>query len=97
MEIFFAILAALCSIAASVFGVRNRLRNRGDRGSKTCTNRGICSDGSGYNDLVSDTEGYERDQERIQELDERNDTNLERCSDISSKIRKRETETRTSE
>ena len=92
MEIFFSILCAIFAVLASVFGVRNRI-NR----TRTGAGSGIRNDRSRYNDLVSDYKRSERDKERVEELDKRNDENIERCSRISSRIRKREPETTTSE
>lgn len=92
MEIFFSILCAIFAVLASVFGVRNRInRTRTGAGSY------IRNDRSRYNDLVSDHKRLERDKERVEELDKRNDENIERCSRIGERIRKREPETTTSE
>ena len=90
MEIFFSIIAGIFAIAASVFGVRNRIN-----GTKSRTRRDIRDEGSRYNGLVSNGDRLERDEDRIQELDKRDDGNIERCKDISSRIRKREQETTT--
>ena len=92
MEIFFSIIAGIFAIAASVFGVRNRINS-----TKSRTNRGIHNEGSRHNGLVSNCDRLERDKDRIQELDDRDDGNIERCKDISSRIRKREQETDVSE
>lgn len=92
MEIFFSIIAGIFAIAASVFGVRNRINS-----TKSRTNRGIHNEGSRHNGLVSNCDRLERDKERIQELDKRDDGNIERCKDISSRIRKREQETNVTE
>lgn len=88
MEIFFSILCAIFAVIASIFGVRNRVH-----GSRPNTNRGICSDGSRYNDLVSNSERLERDKDKIQELDRRDADNIGECARISGRIRKREPET----
>ena len=88
MEIFFSIIAGIFAIIASVFGIRNRIN-----GTKSGTSRGICNDGSRYNGLVSNCDRLERDKDRIQELDKRDDGDIERCKDIMSRIRKREQET----
>ena len=92
MEIFFSIIAGIFAIAASVFGIRNRINS-----TKSRTNRGIHNEGSRHNGLVSNCDRLERDKDRIQELDDRDDGNIERCKDISSRIRKREQETDVSE
>ena len=85
MEILFSILCAIFAVLASVFGVRNRIRN-----SRTGAGSGIRNDRSRYNDLVSDNKRLERDTERVGELDKRGDENIKRCKDIVSRIRKRE-------
>lgn len=90
MEIFFSIIAGIFAIAASVFGVRNRIN-----GTKSRTRSNIRDEGSRHNGLVSNCDRLERDKDRIQELDKRDDGNIERCKDISSRIRKREQETTT--
>lgn len=90
MEIFFSIIAGIFAIAASVFGVRNRIKN-----SRLGTRSNIRDEGSRHNGLVSNCDRLERDKDRIQELDKRDDGNIERCKDISSRIRKREQETTT--
>ena len=87
MEIFFIILAGIFSFIAAVFGVRNRIN-----GTKSRTRDNIRDEGSRYNGLVSNCDRLERDKDRIQELDERDDGNIERCKDISSRLRKREQE-----
>ena len=92
MEIFFSILCAIFSIITVVFGVRNRIN-----GTKSRTRSDIRDEGSRHNGLVSNCDRLERDKDRIQELDKRDDGNIERCKDISSRIRKREQETTTSE
>lgn len=88
MEIFFSILCAIFAVITSIFSVRNRVHS-----SRPNTNRGICSDGSRYNDLVSNSERLERDKDRISELDRRDDDNIAECAKISERIRKREPET----
>lgn len=85
MEIFFSIIAGIFAIAASVFGVRNRIKN-----SRLGTRRDIRDEGSRYNGLVSNCDRLERDKDRIQELDNRDDGNIERCKDISSRICRKE-------
>ena len=87
MEIFFSIIAGIFAIAASVFGVKNRIKN-----SRLGTRRYIRDERGRHTDLVSDSKRLERDKERIQELDKRDDGNIERCKDISSRLRKREQE-----
>lgn len=88
MEIFFSIIAGIFAIIASVFGVRNRINS-----TRTGAGSGIRNDRSRYNDIVSNCDRLERDKDRVQELDDRDDGNIERCKDISSRIRKREQET----
>ena len=85
MEIFFSIIAGIFAIAAGVFGVKNRIKN-----SRTGAGSGIRNDRSRYNDLVSDNKQLERDKERVEELDDRDDENIRRCSRIGERIRKRE-------
>ena len=92
MEILFSILCTIFAVLASVFGVRNRIKNSG-----IGTNGGIRNDRSRYNDLVSDHKRLERDKDGISELDKRDVSNLRRCSEIGKRIRKREQETTTSE
>ena len=92
MEVLFGIFAAIFSIITVVFGVRNRIN-----GTKSGTRRGICNEGSRYNDLVSDNKRLERDKERVEELDARDTDKLKECSRIGSRIRKREQEADTSE
>lgn len=87
MEIFFSIIAGIFAIAASVFGVKNRIKN-----SRLGTRSNIRDERGRHNGLVSNCDRLERDKDRIQELDNRDDGNIERCKDISSRIRKREQE-----
>ena len=87
MEIFFGIFAAIFSIFTVVFGVKNRLN-----GTKSRTRSNIRDEGSRHNGLVSNCDKLERDKDKLQELDKRDDGNIERCKDISSRIRKREQE-----
>ena len=87
MEVLFGIFAAIFSIITVVFGVKNRINS-----TRTGAGSGIRNDRSRYNDIVSDNKQLERDKDRIQELDDRDDGNIERCKDISSRIRKREQE-----
>ena len=85
MEILFSILCAIFAVLASVFGVRNRIKNSG-----IGTRGGIRDDRSRYNDLVSDNKRLERDKERVEELDARGADKLRECSRIGERIRKRE-------
>ena len=85
MEILFSIIAGIFAILASVFGVRNRIRNSG-----LGTSRRVCDDRSRYNDLVSDYKRLERDKGRVEELDARDADKLKECSRIGKRIRKRE-------
>ena len=92
MEIFFSIIAGIFAIAASVFGVRNRIRN-----TKLGDGSYIRNSRERLNNIIHNHQRLERDKDRIQELDNRDDGNIERCKDISSRIRKREQEATTSE
>ena len=85
MEILFSILCAIFAVLASVFGVRNRIKN-----SRIGTGSGIRDDRSRYNDLVSDNKRLERDKERVEELDARSADKLRECSRIGERIQKRE-------
>lgn len=93
MPEFFAILAAICAVVSSIFGVKNRLRNRGDRGSSSRTGSYLRNEGSGYNDAVSRDKQLDRVEERLQECSSRDTGISERCKQISSRISKREPET----
>ena len=92
MEIFFSIIAGIFAIAASVFGVRNRIKNSGIGAGS-----GIRDERSRYNDLVSDNKRLERDKERVEELDARGADKLRECSRIGERIRKREQKVDTTE
>ena len=92
MEIFFSIIAGIFAIIAGVFGVRNRIH-----GTRTGAGSDIRNSRARLNDLVSDNKRTERDKERLEELDARGADKLKECSRISSRIRKREQETTTSE
>ena len=92
MEILFSILCTIFAVLASVFGVRNRIKN-----SRIGTRGGIRDDRSRYNDLVSDNKRLERDKERVEELDARDTDKLKECSRIGERIRKREQEADTTE
>lgn len=87
MEIFFSIIAGIFAIAASVFGVRNRINN-----SRLGTRSDIRNSRTGLNDLVSDNKRLERDKERVEELDAKGADKLRECSRIGERIRKREQE-----
>ena len=86
-EILFSILCTIFAVLASVFGVRNRIKN-----SRLGAGGGIRDDRSRYNDLVSDHKRLERDKERVEELDARGTDKLRECSRIGERIRKREQE-----
>ena len=92
MEIFFFFFFGILAIAASVFGVRNRINNfcLGIR-------RNIRDDRSRYNDRISDKKKKKRDKEGVEELDARDTDKLKECSRIGSRIRKREQEADTTE
>ena len=92
MEIFFSIIAGIFAIAASVFGVRNRIRN-----TKLGDGSDIRNSRERLDNIIHNHQRLERDKDKLQELDNRDDGNIERCKDISSRIRKREQETTTSE
>ena len=92
MEIFFSIIAGIFAIAASVFGIRNRIKN-----SRLGTRRDIRNSRERLDDIVSDNKRLERDKERVEELDARDADKLRECSRIGERIRKREPETTTSE
>ena len=87
MEIFFSIIAGIFAIAASVFGVKNRIKN-----SRLGTRRDIRDERGRHTDLVSDNKRLERDKERVEELDARDADKLKECSRIGERIRKREPE-----
>ena len=87
MEIFFSIIAGIFAIAASVCGVRNRIRN-----TKLGDGSDIRNSRERLDNIIHNHQRLERDKDRIQELDDRDDGNIERCKDISSRIRKREQE-----
>ena len=92
MEIFFSIIAGIFAIAASVFGVRNRIKN-----SRLGTRRDIRDERGRLDNLVSDNKRLERDKERVEELDARDTDKLRECSRIGERIRKREQEADVSE
>ena len=87
MEIFFSIIAGIFAIAASVFGAKNRIKN-----SRLGTRRDIRNSRERLDNIIHNHQRLEQDKDRIQELDNRDDGNIERCKDISSRIRKREQE-----
>ena len=91
-EILCCIGAAILAVLASVFGVRNRIKN-----SRIGTRGGIRDERGRYTDLVSDHQRLERDKGRVEELDKRCDENIERCSRIGERIRKREQKADTTE
>lgn len=92
MEILFSILCAIFAVLASIFGVRNRINN-----SRTGVGGDLRNSGSRLDDIVSDNKRLDGDKERIQELDRRDDDNIKRCNDISSRLRKKEPETNVTE
>ena len=85
MEILFSIIAGIFAIAASIFGVRNRIRNSG-----IGTGRGIRNSRERLDNIISDHKRLKRDKDSMEELDKRDDENIERCSRIGERIRKRE-------
>ena len=88
MEIFFSIIAGIFAIAASVFGVKNRIKN-----SRLGTRGDIRNSRERLDNIVSDNKRLERDKERVEELDARDADKLRECSRIGERIRKREQET----
>lgn len=92
MEIFFIILAGIFSFIAAVFGVKRNIRN-----TKLGVGSDIRNSRERLDNIIHDHQRLERDKERVEELDKRDDGNIERCKDIMSRIRKREQETTTSE
>ena len=90
MEILFGIFAAIFSIIAAVFGVKNRIRN-----SRPGTGSDIRNSRARLNDLVSDNKRLERNKGRVEELDARDADKLAECSRIGERIRKREQKTDT--
>ena len=87
MEIFFSIIAGIFAIAASVFGVRNRINS-----TKSRTRGDIRGERGRLDDIVSDNKQLERDKERVEELDARDTDKLRECSRIGERLRKREQE-----
>ena len=85
MEILFSIIAGIFAIAASVFGVRNRIRN-----SRIGTGRGIRNSRERLDDIVSDHKRLKRDKDSMEELDARCTDKLRECSRIGETRRKRE-------
>ena len=85
MEVFFSIIAGIFAIAASVFGVRNRIKN-----SRLGTRGDIRNSRERLDDIVSDNKRLERDKGRVEELDARDTDKLRECSRIGERIRKRE-------
>ena len=79
-EILCCIGAAILAVLASVFGVRNRIKNSG-----IGTRSDIRNDRSRYNDLVSDNK-------RLEKYEARDDEDIRKCNDILKRIRKREQE-----
>ena len=92
MEIFFSIIAGIFAIAASVFGVRNRIRN-----TKLGDGSDIRNSRERLDNIIHDHQQLERDKERVEELDARDADNLKECSRIGERIRKKEPETDTTE
>ena len=79
-EILCCIGAAILAVLASVFGVRNRIKNSGIGAGS-----GIRDERSRYNDLVSDNK-------RLKKYEARDDEDIRKCNDILKRIRKREQE-----
>ena len=85
MEIFFSIIAGIFAIAASVCGVRNRIKN-----SRLGTRNDIRNSRERLDDIVHNHKQLEREKERVEELDARDTDKLRECSRIGERIRKRE-------
>ena len=85
MEILFSIIAGIFAILASVFGVRNRIKNSG-----IGTRGGIRNSRARLDNIIHNYKRTERDKDRIQELDKRDADKLKECSRIGERIRKRE-------
>lgn len=85
MEIFFSIIAGVFVVLAGVFGVKNRIKN-----SRLGTRGDIRNSRKRLDNIIHNYKRTERDKERVEELDARDAANIERCNDISSRIRKRE-------
>lgn len=66
MEIFFSIIAGIFAIAASVFGVKNRIKN-----SRLGTRRDIRDDRGRYTDIVSDSKRLDADIAECSRIGER--------------------------
>ena len=90
MEIFFSIIAGIFAIAASVFGVRNRIRN-----TKLGDGSDIRNSRERLDNIIHNHQQLERDKERVEELDKRDADKLKECSRIGERIRKKEPETDT--
>ena len=86
-EILCCIGAAIFGILACICGVRNRIKN-----SRIGTRRDIRNSRERLDNTLHNYKRTERDKEQLQELDKRDDGNIERCKDISSRLRKREQE-----
>ena len=66
MEIFFSIIAGIFAIAASVFGVKNRIKN-----SRLGTRRDIRDERGRHTDLVSDSKRLDADITECSRIGER--------------------------
>ena len=66
MEIFFSIIAGIFAIAASVFGVKNRIKN-----SRPGTRRDIRDERGRYTDIVSDSKRLDADISECSRIGER--------------------------
>lgn len=86
-EILCAIGAAIFSILAVVFGVKNRVNN-----SRTRTRSNLRDVGTGYNESLSRDKRLDQLEEQLCEYSGRGDKASERLEHISSRIRKREPE-----
>ena len=92
MEIFFSILCAIFAALASVFGVKNRIKN-----SRTGTRSDIRNSRARLDNIIHNYKRLERDKGRVEELDARDADKLRECSRIGERIRKREQEADTTE
>ena len=84
-EILCCIGAAIFAVLAAIFGARNRIKN-----SRIGTRGDIRNSRERLDNIIHNYKRTERDKDRIQELDKRDDENIERCNDIGERIRKRE-------
>ena len=87
-EILCCIGAAVLAVLASVFGVRNRIKN-----SRLGTRSDIRNSRERLDNIIHNYKRLERDKNSMEELDARDTDKLRECSRIGERIRKREQET----